>query len=81
EWRVINAADYGNAQRRRRVFIFGYKQGLDYSNEMDKESLEDIIYKNGMFAKAFPIEDEPNKKRVAQTIISNDIAEVSDNFK
>lgn len=81
EWRVINAADYGNAQRRRRVFIFGYKQGLDYSNEMDKESLEDIIYKNGMFAKAFPIEDEPNKKRVAQTTISNDIAEVSDNFK
>ncbi len=26
EWRVINAADYGNAQRRRRVFIFGYKK-------------------------------------------------------
>ena len=38
--------------------------------------MEDIIYKNGMFAKAFPIEDEPNKKRVAQRTISNDIAEV-----
>src|SRR5699024_11388796 len=25
EWRVINAADYGNAQRRRRVFILDRK--------------------------------------------------------
>ncbi|HDK5679261.1 TPA: DNA (cytosine-5-)-methyltransferase, partial [Staphylococcus pseudintermedius] len=33
EWRVINAADYGNAQRRRRVFIFGYKQDLNYSKK------------------------------------------------
>lgn len=81
EWRVINAADYGNAQRRRRIFIFGYKQDLDYSNEMNKQTLENIIYKNGMFAQAFPIEAEPNKKRVAHTAISNDIVEVSDNFK
>ena len=81
EWRVINAADYGNAQRRRRVFIFGYKYDLDYSNEMSKENLEDIIYKNGMFAQAFPIENEPNKNRVAETTLLNDIVEVSDNFK
>ena len=26
EWRVINAADYGYAQRRRRVFLFAWKQ-------------------------------------------------------
>ena len=26
EWRVINAADYGNAQRRRRVFILVTKR-------------------------------------------------------
>lgn len=81
EWRVINAADYGNAQRRRRVFIFGYKQDLDYSNAMNKENLEDIVYRNGMFAQAFPIENEPNKNRVAETVISSDIVEVSDNFK
>ncbi|EGQ0310552.1 DNA (cytosine-5-)-methyltransferase [Staphylococcus pseudintermedius] len=81
EWRVINAADYGNAQRRRRVFIFGYKQDLNYSKQMEKELLEDIIYKKGMFAQAFPIENEPNKKRIAQTTIWSNIAEVSDKFK
>lgn len=81
EWRVINAADYGNAQRRRRVFIFGYKQGLDYSNAMNKEKLEDIVFRNGMFAQGFPIENEANKNRIAHTTISSDIVEVSDNFK
>ena len=24
EWRVVNAAEYGAAQRRRRIFIFAY---------------------------------------------------------
>ncbi|EGQ3101815.1 DNA (cytosine-5-)-methyltransferase [Staphylococcus pseudintermedius] len=81
EWRVINAADYGNAQRRRRVFIFGYKQDLNYSKKMNSELLEDIIYKKGMFAQAFPIENEPNKNRIAQTTIWSNIAEVSDKFK
>ena len=27
EWRVINAGDYGMPQRRRRVFIMGYRKG------------------------------------------------------
>src|SRR5699024_5827629 len=31
EWRVINAAEYGFAQRRRRVFIFAWKKELKYS--------------------------------------------------
>lgn len=80
EWRVINAADYGNAQRRRRVFIFGYKQDLNYADLIDKYSLEDIIYNSGMFAKAFPIEKEPNKKRVSSVTIANDIVDISNNF-
>ncbi|MFU0802833.1 DNA (cytosine-5-)-methyltransferase, partial [Staphylococcus warneri] len=80
EWRVINAADYGNAQRRRRVFIFGYKQDLDYGQIMKEKNLEEIIYKEGMFAKAFPIENEPNKKRVKTTSLSHDIVNISENF-
>ncbi|MBT2815306.1 DNA (cytosine-5-)-methyltransferase [Staphylococcus coagulans] len=81
EWRVINAADYGNAQRRRRVFIFGYRQDLNYSNQISEELLEEIVYKKGMFAQAFPIESEPNKNRIAQTRIWSNIVDVSDNFK
>lgn len=80
EWRVINAADYGNAQRRRRVFIFGYKRDLTYGQNISRYSLEDIIYYQGLFAKAFPVENEPNKKRVSETNISKDIVDVSEQF-
>lgn len=80
EWRVINAAYYGNAQRRRRVFIFGYKQDLNYSKAMEESPLDKIIYQNGLFAEAFPIEDYANKNRVNSTHISHDIVDISDNF-
>lgn len=55
EWRVVNAADYGAAQRRRRVFIFGWKQKLNYNKQFKKKSPLDYIFKDGLFAKAFPI--------------------------
>lgn len=37
EWRVINAADYGRAQRRRRVFIFAYRNDLTWAINLDKK--------------------------------------------
>jgi len=80
EWRVINAAEYGNAQRRRRVFIFAYRRNMAYGKAMSDVSPKSLIYKEGMFAKAFPVEGEPFKNREAETSISSDIVEVSDNF-
>ena len=80
EWRVINAADYGNAQRRRRVFIFGYKKDLEYGRKMSKFSLENIIYDEGWFASGFPVEKVPNKERINNIKIDNDIVEISNNF-
>lgn len=80
EWRVINAADYGNAQRRRRVFIFGYRRDLNYAKMMGNYSLEKLIYSKGLFAEAFPIEATPNKNRTTSTKVSNDIVEISDTF-
>ncbi|REI31703.1 DNA (cytosine-5-)-methyltransferase [Staphylococcus felis] len=80
EWRVINAADYGNAQRRRRVFIFAYNRELNYASLFRKYELEDIIYRHGLFAKAFPIEKKSYKQRISYTNISSNIVEVSDDF-
>ena len=34
EWRVINAADYGFQQRRRRTFIFAYKNDTAYAKRL-----------------------------------------------
>ncbi len=36
EWRIINAADYGYQQRRRRTFIFAYKNTTVYGQSMTR---------------------------------------------
>ena len=38
EWRVINAAEYGFPQRRRRIFIFGFKKTSPLSKYLSKFS-------------------------------------------
>lgn len=55
EWRVINAADYGRGQRRRRVFIFGWKRDLNYGKQISISKPENIISSSSLFAKSFPI--------------------------
>lgn len=35
EWRVINAAEYGRAQRRRRVFFFVYRNDTGWATHLD----------------------------------------------
>lgn len=57
EWRVINAAEYGAVQRRRRTFIFAYNRNTDYAERMKDVEAIDIISKQGMMAQAFPIEE------------------------
>lgn len=80
EWRVINAADYGMSQRRRRVFFFIYKNTSEIFERVHKDSFDKIIYHNGLFAKQFPVELFPNKNRVKTFEISSDISYVSDKF-
>lgn len=78
EWRVVNAAQYGAAQRRRRTFIFAYSNETVYGQEASKLSAENIITKEGLMVKAFPIADVGV---LSESSISSDIVEVSDNFK
>lgn len=79
EWRVVNAAEYGFVQRRRRIFIFAYKNTTNYSKEMSKLTNSDIINKNGFFATTFPIEECENI--TIEEFKYEDIVDVSDNFK
>lgn len=55
EWRIVNAADYGCAQKRRRVFIFAWKRSLNYDKGIKFTRAERILFKEGLFAKSFPI--------------------------
>jgi DNA (cytosine-5)-methyltransferase 1 len=77
EWRVVNAALYGAAQRRRRVFVFAYSNKTKYGNKMKFITAEDIIKSQGLMAKAFPITDAEGFKKIT---VGTDIAEISDKF-
>lgn len=68
EWRIINAADYGCAQRRRRVFIFAWRRDLKYNKNINLLDAENIVLKDGLFAQSFPVEDEPEFKKKFHTI-------------
>ena len=52
EWRIINAADYGMPQRRRRTYIVGYKQDSIVAQKINQ--MEDWVEFDGVMAQAFP---------------------------
>jgi len=56
EWRVINAADYGFPQRRRRIFIVGYKKGTKAYEKISKTNKPaKWLMRDGTLADAFPV--------------------------
>ena len=81
EWRVINAGEYGFQQKRRRTYIIAYHKSTNYYKEMKKNNMEDIVFKNGIFADQFPIKLEPLASNRANISIYKDLIEVSNNFK
>ncbi len=56
EWRVINAADYGMPQRRRRTYIVGYRK--DSAIALQVENMADWVRYDGVMAKAFPFAEK-----------------------
>lgn len=93
EWRVINAADYGRSQRRRRVFFFVYRNDTKFAKSIDKKfenidteflfdehMYDNYIFKEGLFARQFPIKQVAVKNRHASYELPNDIVQVSDDF-
>ncbi len=80
EWRVINAAEYGFAQRRRRVFIFAYKNDIVYEKNIRELEQHDIVFKHGFFADSFPVKEDPYKDRMDSVTLPEDIVEISDSF-
>ena len=79
EWRVINAADYGLPQRRRRVFILGYKKGtVPYDAIKKEKNLKKWLLEDGTIAGAFKVSDAGRELR--QFSLEGELDEISDNF-
>ena len=85
EWRVINAADYGARQRRRRTFIYAWRQNTKYQTTLNDYDKSTIILKKGLFARTFPITvDSDNWLSSSKDLTTNtyiDTVELSNTFK
>lgn len=79
DWRVINPADYGWCQRRKRVFLFVYRKDTDYFKQ--RESLDNFgVGISGIFEETYPTKAEIIKDRSHYFVLSEDIVEVSGSF-
>ncbi|KKW15963.1 MAG: Cytosine-specific methyltransferase [Parcubacteria group bacterium GW2011_GWA1_50_14] len=80
EWRVVNAADYGMPQRRRRTFILGYKKNSPIGRLAMATPRLEWITKTGVIAKAFPVIHK-DKRLPFQEKISGSLLDISEKFK
>ncbi|WP_192987766.1 DNA (cytosine-5-)-methyltransferase [Carnobacterium mobile] len=80
EWRVINAAEYGQAQRRRRIFIFAYRNDQSFYLDQVQYEDEEVLLSKGFFSEEFPVEKTIVKNRRTSGELSEDIVSVSDNY-
>ncbi len=67
EWRVVNAAEYGHAQRRRRIFIVAYYRETEIYKSLSEsvcksglKSMHSFIANGGVLADAFPVSGHAN---------------------
>jgi DNA (cytosine-5)-methyltransferase 1 len=78
EWRVVNAADYGFPQRRRRVFLIAHRVGDDPEPRWSGPS--DWLYREGVLARGLWI-DAPHAGFDAPDLkLEGDLAELTQSF-
>ena len=80
EWRVVNAADYGMPQRRKRVFLLGYHQSTKIAKKIIACSdISKWLSEDGTMAKALPVETLQESIELSQSISGN-LVEISETF-
>ena len=79
EWRVINAAEYGMPQRRRRVFFIGYHKSTQLFSQLMSSDKQDWIFEEGTIADAFPVREEQIPS-INCFELNNDLVKITKNF-
>lgn len=64
EWRIVNAADYGFPQKRRRIFILAYQKDSPAAKKIEatKIDADEAIDSKGLMAQGLPCRPESEKK-------------------
>ncbi|UII77644.1 DNA (cytosine-5-)-methyltransferase [Flagellimonas sp. HMM57] len=78
EWRVINAADYGMPQRRRRVFFLGYHKSTLIYQKIKNSNTKYWLEQDGILPDAFPV--DPTSKNSFNFKLEGDLVSLSNTF-
>jgi len=78
EWRVVNAADYGFPQKRRRVYIVAHR--ADTSPASLVENPVKWFVEDGPIARALPADAQMELDRAADFSIEGSTADITDGF-
>lgn len=83
QWRVINAGEYGFPQRRRRIFIFAYKNNTNYAKNVSTLKTAKLFNESGIFQKPFKVAKISEKQIKQINIVKkySDLVAVSNKFK
>lgn len=77
EWRVINAADYGLPQKRKRVFIFAFHSSTKYYQERLKMADDKVHIEKGFFGSQFEVDGYSEKHGDTHLELNEDVLQVS----
>lgn len=76
EWRVVNAAEYGMPQRRKRTYMFAYKKDTPIAESFS--DAREWLYEGGVMARAFRVRNSAIEP--VEFTIEGSLAQVSESF-
>jgi DNA (cytosine-5)-methyltransferase 1 len=78
EWRVVNSADYGFPQRRKRVFIVARDTAVfPVAEDLDPTT---FITKTGVLARALPVKVLTKGTEIISITLTGDLSEITEHF-
>ena len=82
EWRVINAAEYGMPQRRRRTYIVAYHRSSNVARQWEAFSEYPFEWITGksILGNAFESIIDDKRKTTSDFVLEGDLVDISENF-
>lgn len=82
EWRIITASDYGFSQKRKRVFLIGFRKGTPEYKQLASKNFDakSWIEGNGIIGTAFPINSISDISPITLNRWKNDLSKLSQKF-
>jgi len=80
EWKVINAADYGMPQRRRRTYIIGYHKTTALYKKMKKIERIELLQDKGVISHVFKTTTDISSEVFRPIELNRDLEYISNHF-